>query len=495
MYPVLLSTLLFGFLFLAGPSQGSAEQGKPSAPGDKTPLEDVIPLTMANMRGHKMLYNEGWFIVTSSSRALAYAKEKSLVSSGAALRQLLHETTERSAEYREAIKSDARKSLDTGKDLVLSGTGQSREILAETHQLAKAEAAYSRQNFQKAMDAFVRGNMTIAARTAEERAELASLPGNYYRSLKDDFSNMFELTEEVRKRFSRKIDPAWESAFQKAAREFQAEYERSGEEPNSLMALGPILSGYLKSLYHGIAAPASKTIVKTTVAGTTYAVFLPLAGTTIVAGRTVQSVGLTVYYAGKTGIKVVSPTVEGGLLSGLSLLSLSSVPVTYTLGGTLGAVNQVAYSAVGPAAATVQAAATTGFHSAGYVGFVAYDAAKGTTRVVINQAASGVVLGYNALTAIPTHLLIAASDTAVFLAWDGPRLVIAAARGKVKFGKDDAAESFSLGDLPVGTVVDLQKLQSVDGVTVDILSTDPAVIRDVIEKTPDDLRVKNHDAQ
>jgi hypothetical protein len=47
----------------------------------------------------------------------------------------------------------------------------------------------------------------------------------------------------------------------------------------------------------------------------------------------------------------------------------------------------------------------------------------------------------------------------------------------------------------VGTVVDLQKLQSVDGVTVDILSTDPAVIRDVIEKTPDDLRVKNHDAQ
>jgi len=44
----------------------------------------------------------------------------------------------------------------------------------------------------------------------------------------------------------------------------------------------------------------------------------------------------------------------------------------------------------------------------------------------------------------------------------------------------------------VGTVVDLQKLKSADGVTVDILSTDTALIKEVLEKTPEDLRVKNN---
>lgn len=493
MFPVLLSSLFLLPLLLAQPSYSAADQQDPSLADGKASIEDVIPLTMGNIRGHAMLYNEGWFIVTSSSRAFEYAREKSLDSSKTALRQVLRNASERSEEYKEAIKTDVQESVKSGKNLVLSGTERTGEILGETHGLAKSELAYAGDSFQKAMAAFVRGNMTIAGRTEEERKELADLPGNYFKTLKHDFSNMYELTEPARKRFAEKIDPAWESAFQKAGREFQASYEKSGEEPNSLMALGPLLSGYLRSLYHGLVAPASKTIVKTTVQGTTYAVFLPVAAASIVAGRTVQSVGLTVYYVGKTGVKVVSPTVEGGLLSGLSLLSLGAVPVTYTLGGTWGAMNQVAFSTAGPVVGTVRATVATGVHSAGYVGFLAYDAVKGTTQVVINQAASGIVLGYNALTAIPTHVLVGAVDTAVFLAWDGPRLVIASARGRIKPGKDPGStESYSLGDLPVGTVVDLRKLRTQDGVSVDILSTDTAVIKEVLEKTPEDLRVKSN---
>jgi hypothetical protein len=150
------------------------------------------------------------------------------------------------------------------------------------------------------------------------------------------------------------------------------------------------------------------------------------------------------------------------------------------------------------------------------VGFVAYDAVKGATKVVINQSASGIVLGYNALTALPVHALMGVEDAAVFLAWDGPRLVVAMARGRVKLSGGSTAgeapipsvaqdraeasktgndsgpdESYSLGDLRVGTVVDLKKLEGVDGVTVEILSTDNAVIKEVLEKIPDDVRVKN----
>jgi hypothetical protein len=463
---------------------------------EKVPIEDIIPSTFSNMRGHKMLYNEGWRAVTSSSKALEYANEKSLVSSKAALKQVMAEVSKDTTAYQEAIKADVKDSVALGKDAVIKGTERSGEIFGETHDLAKTELAYARDNFKKAMGSFVQGNLSIVKRTEDDRRELANLPGNYFRTLKSDFSNIFELADSARKRFAGKIDPEWEKAFRKASREFQGEYEKSGTKQNSLMALGPILSGYLKSFYHGLAAPASKTIVKTGVVGTSYVVFLPVTTTAVVAGRTVQSVGLTIYYVGKTGVNIVSSTVEGGLLSGLSLLSLASVPVTYAAGGTWGAMNQVAFSTVGPAAGAVEAAATATAHTAGYVGFVTYDAVKGATKVVINQAASGIVLGYNALTAVPMHALFGVEDAAVLLFWDGPRLAVAVARGRVKIGKEPAqGETYSLGELPVGTVVDLKKLESVDGVTVEILSTDNAVIKEVLEKIPDDVRVKNDDGQ
>jgi hypothetical protein len=198
-------------------------------------------------------------------------------------------------------------------------------------------------------------------------------------------------------------------------------------------------------------------------------------------------VGLTFYYTGKTGVKIVSPTVESGLLAGMSVLSLSAVPVTYAAGGTLGAVNQVAFIAAGPVAGTAHGVATTTIDTAAYVGLVTYDGVKGTTKVAINQASSGIVLGYNALTAIPTHIVMGVEDTAVFLAWDGPRLMIAAASGKLKTRSDDKDQP-TLGDLPVGTVVDMKKLEQSQGTKVEVLSTDPAVIRDVLERLPDDLR-------
>jgi hypothetical protein len=484
--------LLVFVLYLLMPLNGwSSEDPQQKPKGqEQVPVEDIIPVTMGNLRGHKMLYEEGWYIVTSSSKALDYAKEKSIVSSKTALQRMAREIAGDSASYKESVKADARDSFDTGRELVTGGTRLTGEIVETTHSIAKEEFSYAGDRFKKAMETFVRGNLTIAKRTEEERRELAGLPGNYFSTLKSDFSNLFELSDKARKQFSAKIDPAWEDAFRKASREFRAEYEESGKKQNSLQALGPILAGYLKSLYHGLVAPASKTIVKTTVAGTSYVVFLPVSATSIIAGRTVQSIGLTVYYVGKTGVKIVSPTIESGFLAGLSLLSVSSVPVTYAAGGSLGVVNQVAFTAAGPVAATAEGVGSTAVHTAGYAGFLAFDAVKGTTQVIINQAASGIVLGYNALTAIPSHAFMGALDTAVFLAWDGPRLVIAAAKGRIKSGKDPDGESYSLGDLPVGTVVDLKELEKQEGVQVEILSTDSTVIKNVLDKIPSDVRAE-----
>lgn len=476
-------------LMLVTPAVRADEAAIPSLPSPppttSVTLKELLPLTADNLRGHQLLYDEGWFVVTSSRKAFAFAKEKALTSSAKAVQQVLKDYARRSGAYKTDIKTDVSDAIESGQMLVTTGTALSGEILAGTHQLARAEVAYARENYQRAVAAFVKGNLSLGKRTEAERRELANLPGNYYKNLKSDFSNIRELTDAANDKFADKIEIGWESAFAKASKEFRAEYEHSGEQPNSLMALGPILHGYLKAIYHGLAAPAAKTIVKGGAKTTTDALFLPVADLTMVTGRTIQSVGLTVYYTGKTGVKLVSPTVEGGLLSGLSLLSVSAVPATYVTGGTLGAMNQVAFSTLGPTYAAAEGVTTTTVDTARYVSFLAYDSVKGVTKVVINQASAGVVLGYNALTAIPAHLFTGAIDTVVLLAYDGPRLVIVSATGSVRHGEERAP----LGELPVGTVIDLKELQKNPDIEVKVLSEESAVIREVVEKLPEDLRV------
>lgn len=446
---------------------------------------------MANMRGHKMLYKEGWYVVSSSSKALEYARQQALMSSGEAIEAALASMSGRTRVLTTDLPAGITSAADAGKQLVTSGTEKTGEILRTTHRSATALLDYSSDSFGRAVDAFVRGNLSIAKRTEADRRELISLPGNYFLNLRDDFSNISDLTKRANDSFAGRIEVSWDRSFQKASDAFRSEYERSAEKPNTLAALGPILYGYLKAFYHGLAVPASSGIVKGTASSGAYGVFLPTAAVAAVAGRTVQSVGLTFYYTGKTGIKVLSPTMESGLLAGMALLSAGAVPVTYVAGGAAGAVNQVAFTAGGPAFGTVAAAAGAVGQGTAYVGLVTYDAAKGATTVVINQASTGVVLGYNALTAIPTHALLAAGDAAVFLAWDGPKLVIAAARGTFR----DRGEERGPRSLPVGTVVDLRQMEKVESVKIEVLSTDEAVIRDVLERTPSDLRGEERNDQ
>lgn len=480
--------LLLSFLLNSSEATVFAEIKSPPPEVDPSSLEDIIPMTVGNLRGHKMLYNEGWKVITSSKEALKYAKDTSIISSRNAINEISRRYSKHTAAYAEEVKEDVKDSAQTGKAIFETGTAISGDIFRGTHSLARAEAEYAKEGFAGAWDSFILGNITLAKRTEEDRRELVNVPGSYFRSVKNDFSNIWEITGKMHERFSGKIEVGWDKAFNKASEEFKGEYEKSGKEGNSLTALGHVLYGYLKAFYHGIAAPSSKSIVKAGSAGTAGGIFLPVAATSVVAGRTVQSVGLTVYYVGKTGVKIISPTIEGGLLSGLSLLSAGSVPVTYVTGGSVGAINQVAFTAAGPVIATGEAVSTSVVNTAGYVGFLAYDGVKGTTKVVINQAKSGIVLGYNAMTAIPAHAVMGGVDVAIFLAWDGPRLAIASAQGRLK---SSDGELFSAGDLPVGTAVDLKKLEKLDGMEIKVISEDPAVIRDVLQRLPCDLREQN----
>lgn len=475
--------ILLGLFFFSG----CTKQPPVKAPKDPsiTGYADIIPLTEGNLRGHKLLYDEGWFVVSSTKKALEYAKVNSIEASSGNMRRIANAVVSRSKDLGGEVTSDVKDSYQKAENLLKSGTGLSAVMASGTGDLVGSEFDYSKQTFVDACDAFVQGHIHLARRTADDLHDLKSLPGHYFGDLRDDFSNIFELSSQANQAVSKKIALSWDRSFDEAATAFRAEYDQSGKRGNSLTALGDILSGYLKAFYTGIARPSAKSIVEGGSRGANALVFLPCATATVVAGRTIEATGLTLYYSAKTGYHVISPTVETGLLSSLSLLSMASVPVTAAGGAGLCALNQVAFTAAAPIYGAGKAVTDTAIDTGKYVALVGHDVTMQSSHVMINHIKTGVVLGYNALTAIPVHLFLGVADTAVFLAYDGPRLVIAVAKGEIRHPAGEG--TFSVGNLPTGSVVDLHKLEQEKGVSVEVVTDDPAIINSVIKNLPKDL--------
>jgi len=460
-------------------------------PVKKTPSE-IITITQSNLRGHQSLYREGWFVVSSTEKAFSYAKQHALVSSGQALSQALQDTGKHSSEYGKGLVDSGKEGVQTGAQVFRGGTELSKRGLAMTSSLVKTEWDYGSENMSLAWERFYKGNMTLRQRTAEDRQALAAIPGDWFKHLNSDFSNLNELADSATQSMSTHIEGRWDDAFAEARADFNQSYRQSGTRDNSLFGLGDIMVGYIKVAYSGLFKPATRTVVQgseATAKGAVKILFLPASKLFVVSGRTIASTGLSLYYTTSMGVKLVSPTVEGGLLSGLSMLSYSTIPVTAAVGGAAGAVNQVAVTVAAPVAGAGKAVATDVAKTGVYAAQVGYDLIKGGTVVTMNQAQSGIVLGYNALTALPTQMLLGSANAVVFLAYDGPRLVLASAKGEVQWSDKNGVNSMPVQSLPVGSVVDLKALGSEPGIQVQIISDNPEVVQKALEKLPDDLRV------
>lgn len=463
------------------------------APARKTSAE-IIPITESNLRGQASLYHEGWFVVSSTEKAFSYAKQHSIVSSGQAMSEAVASVGGHTTKFKKNLAQAGKSGMETGSKVMKGGTALTGKELAMTGGVVAAEWDFGSSNLAQAWQHFVKGNMTLAQRTEDDRQALGKVPGNWYAHLDKDFGNLNELTDHATDAMSSQIAGHWDDAFSEARAEFNAAYRKSGTRSNSVSGLGDLMVGYFQVLYSGLAKPATRTAVQGSEAaarGVTRVVFLPVAKLLVISGRTVQSTGLSLFYTTDMGIKLVSPTVEGGLLTGMSLLSYSSIPVTAAVGGGAGAVNQVAVTVAAPAAGAGQAIATGAADTGVYAAQVSYDLVGGVTKVTINQAESGIVLGYNALTALPTQMLLGAANGVIFLAYDGPRLVLATAQGEVQWSdKAGVKHSVPVQSLPVGSVTDLSALSKEPGVQVKIISDDPQVVKKVLEKLPDDLREK-----
>lgn len=454
---------------------------------DAKTIEETIPITMANIRGHKSLYNEGWFVVTSSKETLTYAKKHGIDNAKNALTAALESISTDTSDYSKSIVKDIDKGYETGKSVYEKGTQSSEYIFKKTDELSRRQLDYSKETFFNAWDAFIKGNITLAARTEQDREKLANIPGDFFKDLKSDFSNLDDIASSITFRGSQELSLHWENAFADAKKSFMESYDDSGESQSSLGGLFQIMHGYLKAIYHGVLKPAAKTVesgVQNSYEAAENAaklVYLPVGATISVVDRSVESLGLTLYYTSSIGVTIVSPTVEAGFLSALSFLSLNSAALTYVGGESLGLVNQIGTTAVAPVAGVGEAAGRSVYDTTKLVAYVSYDVLNGTTRIFINEAASGVVLGYNAIMALPVHTLLAASDGVFFLAWDGPRLVVAVAKGEIS--------NENINELPVGTVVDLKKLEKEKGVEIKVISTDYSVIEEILHQLPNDMKM------
>ena len=479
---LILGTPLLLLLFACSGNQQRTVDASP-----QNTVAEIIPITTANIRGHSALYNEGWYVITSSDRALDYAHEKSVVSSREALTAAAQDMASRNQDLASDIQSTWNLSKNVSVDTYQTGTRLTRNIFNTTSDITGKQFDFSQEQFQKSWQRFIKGNLYLGQRTETTRQNLQQQPGNYYKNLREDFSNIYSLTQNIQADYSNSIGSTWDHAFSSAKQEFNTAYEDSGQSSNTLGGLANIFRGYAKGLYQGFIKPSASTVARTADSGARGAaqvIFLPTATAISVTGRTVQAVGTTVYYSSKLGIEIISPTVEAGLLSGMAILSLGTTPITYVTGASIGAVNQVAFTAASPIAGATTGAVNTAVDTGKYVAFVSYDAVTGVSKVTLNQASAAVVLGYNALTALPAHIFMGTVDSAVFLAYDGPRLVIAYAKGEIK---SDDNQTIRIDSLPVGTVIDLQALEKA-GIDVKILSEDPAVINQILERLPNDLR-------
>lgn len=238
---LLTSLPLFSSLAVAQ----SSDIDQPSdTPAGKSQLNDVIPITMANLRGQKSLYEEGWFVISSTERTFKYAHEKSITSSGQALQQMLDEMAKHSKTLPSELAAGVIEGKESAQSLYESGTQRSTKIFKKTHSLAQQQLDYSQQGFVKAWDKFVLGNLTLVARTKKDRQALQAIPGEYYTALKSDFSNIYQLSETMADKITPEIEVSWSDSLQKASEAFDAEYQASAEASNTLAALGNIIIGY-----------------------------------------------------------------------------------------------------------------------------------------------------------------------------------------------------------------------------------------------------------
>lgn len=423
-------------------------------------------MTMNNLKGHKALFDEGYYVITSSRKALDYAYAQSVVNTKQVWSEILKTRAERNSsqeknrienvKIRETKSKNIKNKFIEGGDQVLKSSESVSEQL-DTKAIASRKEAF---------EALTLGYIQFGKRTEKDVQELKQIKTSWFSELKNDFQNFGEVYEDVSSKEHTESKGFLKDAFYSANEEIQREYKTSGERSNSLTALTDLSWGYLKGLYYGVFKPSGEGVASSVIF--TYSVI----------SKTVESTAKVFFYSSAIGYKIIAPSIQSGYLGAVSLVQWAAARTVAIGGPGIYLINQVVVVGSEPIYKSGHWMLSTVAETAENSVLTVYDYGQGAGQVALNQVKAGVVLGVNAITALPAQAVLAAANSVVFLAYDGPRLAIYAARGKINgIGTDE---------IPVGVVVDLDLLQK-QGIKLEKISDDSKDIENVIQESSKDL--------
>lgn len=472
MIRLILTVSIFGaVLFIGCTTKEKKIVGEDVIAPDAKPqtFQKIAPLTSNALGARKNLHEKGWYFIPSTAESYQKVKKSGRMSFHTAKAMLFVSMKKRAQDYPgelgntmseiwKAAGNDGREALEK----------INKDIYDGTYELAKWEVRSAKDLLKESGKSFL-GYASLGTVLKEDLSSTYSEMAKYNGELGDNYRTFNQLFESTQKQSGQRIASAWKGAFSRGAKEWRDNLAESGEQPNSALALWNVFKGYTLALKEFALSPVADTAVGAgeflagnTVAATGYAV--------TGVGQTIVTTGMTLVHAGKTGYRVLSPSMESGFLGTLGVASaVSTVPTVIGAEVTYGFNQTLAFAGTH----TVKAAAATGggvYETGATAAGLVYDFGKGTGESVFYGLESGIVLSYTALTAVPAHLILTVPDSTIFLAWDGPRLVVASVRGNYK-GYDS---------LPTGSIVDLKEARKAG--KVEILTDDEKIVKKVLEK-------------
>lgn len=421
---------------------------------------------------HIDLYKEGFLIIPATQKNFQTIVNDTIKTTPEAWKEFFKDFSEDSKEFaafQEKHPAQAKETLQTIWNL---SNSTRKKVFDKTTYLLKSEIQYSKEQFTKGADHFFLGHIKIKERSRSDREAIMNTPKRLAEEVKGDVSSFKNFLKKFRSSKSSEVDKSWSKSLSRAAEEFNNEYHKSGESSNAITALPRVFWGHLKWIYYALFKPSGRALKKSG----TYILFPPVVAG-IATARGLSNLGGVLYYSGKMGVHVFSPYIESAVYTSLGLLSSASTIPTVVGGYGLGAFSQVGLGVTSALASGGELAGRTTVSTSKYMGSMFYNFSKATAKTVITTSKSAVILGYNAMVALPAHIVLGAAGSVLVLVVDGTDAVIAKLRGNKK----------DLLKLPAGSVINLKEAKEA-GIDIEVLTRDPRQIKKVIHSLPSDLK-------
>ncbi|WP_411821268.1 hypothetical protein [Leptospira sp. 'Mane'] len=474
--------LLSIFMSCANPERTNKIIGESVTGNQNKPLsfQKIAPLTTNAWGSRKNVHEKGWWIFPPTKGSVDSLVGSFRMSSKVARSLVFVKLGKRASDFPGNTGKTMEKILSFGEQARSSGTGLSKEMFAFSLHLTAEEWKLAKKMGNTAGERWINGYLILDEKIVEDKEQILKTRSNLHDKTSVVYKSLNELFLGTASENEKKITGAWKDSYAKTTQAFLKKYEASGTRGNSFIALWDIFQGYSFAIKELI-VPTVKT---TSYVGETIVVngvFVPVSYLLTATSEGIVTTGMVFYYPTKIGYRVVSPSLEAGLFSSIGIATASSTVPTLVVGGGVSAFNQVTTVvgsrtgegvAIGGAVAGETTALVTG---------VVYDFAADSSKAAIYPMKSGLLLGYAGISALPSHFSSAAIDGPIFLAYDGPRVVIAKVRGNYA----------GFDELPTGTIVDLEEAKKAG--EVEILTADPSIIKEVLDAEIDEKEKENSD--